>query len=162
VAEPEAAIERLAAAPTDDGLVLQDIWLLRLRAFLARPHGDAAAYPACQDDPKAKVKVSAELRLLEASIARLLKQISTEPPSPRSLRSEKAARAFAPDGRGRAMAKLQADWLMAGYVWAACMRLCCGVNVITNWSMSVSSRSIRSTTTPTISSCSTTSSWGGR
>jgi hypothetical protein len=93
VAEPEAAIERLAAAPTDDGLVLQDIWLLRLRALLARPHGDAAAYPACQDDPKAKVKVSAELRLLEASIARLLKQISAEPPSPRSLRSEKAARA---------------------------------------------------------------------
>jgi hypothetical protein len=35
VAEPEAAIERLAAAPTDDGLVLQDIWLLRLRALLA-------------------------------------------------------------------------------------------------------------------------------
>jgi class 3 adenylate cyclase len=44
VAEAEAAIERLAAAPTDEGLVLRDIWLLRLRALLARAHGDEAAY----------------------------------------------------------------------------------------------------------------------
>ena len=36
VAEAEAAIERLAAAPTDEGLVIRDIWLLRLRALLAR------------------------------------------------------------------------------------------------------------------------------
>ena len=36
VAEAEAAIERLAAAPADDGLVMRDIWLLRLRALLAR------------------------------------------------------------------------------------------------------------------------------
>ncbi len=40
VAEAEAAIERLAAAPADDGLVIRDIWLLRLRALLARAHGD--------------------------------------------------------------------------------------------------------------------------
>jgi hypothetical protein len=38
------AIERLAAAPTDEGLVLRDIWLLRLRALLARAHGDDTAY----------------------------------------------------------------------------------------------------------------------
>ena len=44
VAEAEAAIERLAAAPADEGLVMRDIWLLRLRALLARAHGDAAAY----------------------------------------------------------------------------------------------------------------------
>ena len=31
VAEAEAAIERLATAPADDGLVLRDIWLLRMR-----------------------------------------------------------------------------------------------------------------------------------
>ena len=31
VAEAEAAIERLAAAPADEGLVIRDIWLLRLR-----------------------------------------------------------------------------------------------------------------------------------
>ena len=44
VAEAEAAIERLAAAPTDEGLVLRDIWLLRLRALLAQAHGDEAGY----------------------------------------------------------------------------------------------------------------------
>ena len=44
VAEAEAAIERLAAAPAEDGLVMRDIWLLRLRALLARAHGDDAAY----------------------------------------------------------------------------------------------------------------------
>ena len=42
VAEAEAAIERLAGAPADDGLVIRDIWLLRLRALLARARGDAA------------------------------------------------------------------------------------------------------------------------
>jgi hypothetical protein len=42
VAEAEAAIERLAAAPADYGLALRDILLLRLRALLARAHGDAA------------------------------------------------------------------------------------------------------------------------
>ena len=44
VAEAEAAIERLAAAPADDGLAIRDIWLLRLRALLARAHGDDTAY----------------------------------------------------------------------------------------------------------------------
>jgi class 3 adenylate cyclase len=44
VAEAEAATERLAAAPADDGLVVRDIWLLRLRALLATAHGDDAAY----------------------------------------------------------------------------------------------------------------------
>ena len=49
VAEAEAAIERLAAAPADEGLVIRDIWLLRLRALLARAHGDAAAYADFRD-----------------------------------------------------------------------------------------------------------------
>jgi hypothetical protein len=44
VAEAEAAIEQLAAAPADDRLVIRDIWLLRLRALLAQAHGDEAAY----------------------------------------------------------------------------------------------------------------------
>ena len=44
VAEAEAAIERLAQAPADDGLVIREIWLLRLRALLARAHGDEAAH----------------------------------------------------------------------------------------------------------------------
>jgi class 3 adenylate cyclase len=49
VAEAEAAIERLAAAPTDDSLAGRDIWLLRLRALLARARGDAAAYAQLRD-----------------------------------------------------------------------------------------------------------------
>ncbi len=49
VVEAEAAIERLAAAPADEGLVMRDIWLLRLRALLARAHGDAAAYAHFRD-----------------------------------------------------------------------------------------------------------------
>ncbi|MGO9352294.1 MAG: hypothetical protein ACLP3C_16300 [Mycobacterium sp.] len=49
VAEAEAAIERLAAAPADEGLALRDIWLLRLRALLARAHGDTAAYAQFRD-----------------------------------------------------------------------------------------------------------------
>jgi hypothetical protein len=44
VAEAQAAIERLAAAPADEGLVIRDIWLLRVRALLARARGDAEAY----------------------------------------------------------------------------------------------------------------------
>jgi class 3 adenylate cyclase len=49
VAEAEAAIERLAAAPADEGLVIREIWLLRLRALLARAHGDAKAYNQLRD-----------------------------------------------------------------------------------------------------------------
>jgi class 3 adenylate cyclase len=49
VVEAEAAITRLADAPADDGLVIREIWLLRLRALLARAHGDAAAYAHFRD-----------------------------------------------------------------------------------------------------------------
>jgi class 3 adenylate cyclase len=49
VAEAETAIERLATAPTDDGVAVRDIWLLRLRALLARAHGDTAAYTDLRD-----------------------------------------------------------------------------------------------------------------
>jgi hypothetical protein len=49
VAEAEAAITRLAAAPADEGFVARDIWLLRLRALLAKAHGDAAAYTHLRD-----------------------------------------------------------------------------------------------------------------
>jgi hypothetical protein len=48
-AEAEAAIERLAAAPADEGFVAREIWLLRLRALLARAHGDAATYAQLRD-----------------------------------------------------------------------------------------------------------------
>ena len=49
MAEAEAAIGRLAAAPADEGLVIREIWLLRLRALLARAHGDAATYAHFRD-----------------------------------------------------------------------------------------------------------------
>ena len=49
MAEAEAAIERLAAAPADEGLVIRDIWLLRLRALLARAQGDDARYHEYRD-----------------------------------------------------------------------------------------------------------------
>jgi adenylate cyclase len=42
-------VERLAAVPTDPGFVLHEIGLLRLRALLARAHGDAAAYVDFRD-----------------------------------------------------------------------------------------------------------------
>jgi class 3 adenylate cyclase len=49
VAEAEAATERLAAAPADEGLLIRDIWLLRLRALLARARGEATAYVHLRD-----------------------------------------------------------------------------------------------------------------
>ena len=42
-AEAEAAIARLAASPAD-GSVIREVWLLRMRALLARAHGDAEVY----------------------------------------------------------------------------------------------------------------------
>jgi hypothetical protein len=49
VTEAEAAIERLAAAPADDGLVIRETWLLRMRALLARAHGDETGYRDYRD-----------------------------------------------------------------------------------------------------------------
>ena len=49
VAEAESAIERLAAAPADEDLVIREIWLLRLHALLALAHGDAASYADFRD-----------------------------------------------------------------------------------------------------------------
>ncbi len=54
--EAEAAIERLADAeierlmePADDGFAVREIWLLRLRALLARAKGDAVSYAQFRD-----------------------------------------------------------------------------------------------------------------
>jgi class 3 adenylate cyclase len=49
VAEAEAAIERLAAAPADERLVIREIWLLRLHTLLAQAHGDDTAYADLRD-----------------------------------------------------------------------------------------------------------------
>ena len=53
VARAEAVIERLVVAPTDDGLAIRDIWLLRMRALLARARGDTATYAHLRDDYRA-------------------------------------------------------------------------------------------------------------
>jgi len=49
VVEAEAAIERSASARADEGLVIREIWLLRLRALLARAHGNDTAYRDYRD-----------------------------------------------------------------------------------------------------------------
>src|SRR6202007_227682 len=47
--EAQAAIDRLAAVPTEPGFVMHDIWLLRLRALMAQADGDDAAYRELRD-----------------------------------------------------------------------------------------------------------------
>jgi adenylate cyclase len=47
--EARAAVEKLAALPIDPGYVLQEIWLLRLRALLAQADRDDAAYRDYRD-----------------------------------------------------------------------------------------------------------------
>jgi adenylate cyclase len=47
--EALAAVQRLAAVPTEPGFVINDIWLLRLRAMLAQARGDASAYRDYRD-----------------------------------------------------------------------------------------------------------------
>jgi class 3 adenylate cyclase len=47
--EAEAAIERLAAATAEEPLALREIWLLRLRALLARARCDDAVYAGLRD-----------------------------------------------------------------------------------------------------------------
>ena len=42
--KPEAAIDRLANLPADEGSAMLEITLLRLRALLARARGDDVAY----------------------------------------------------------------------------------------------------------------------
>jgi hypothetical protein len=44
LAEAEAAIELLAAAPSDGGLLTREIWLLRMRALLARARMDETGF----------------------------------------------------------------------------------------------------------------------
>jgi adenylate cyclase len=47
--EAQAVIDKLAACPTDPGFVLYEPPLLRLRALMARAHGDKAAYRDYRD-----------------------------------------------------------------------------------------------------------------
>jgi len=65
VAEAEAAIERLTVPPADEGYVLRDVWLLRLRALLAKVHGDESAYRDYRD----RYRAMAESHGFEGHIA---------------------------------------------------------------------------------------------
>jgi adenylate cyclase len=47
--EAQAAIDRLAAVPTDPGFVLNEIRLLRSRALLAQAQGDDTSYRDYRD-----------------------------------------------------------------------------------------------------------------
>jgi adenylate cyclase len=47
--EAHAAVDRLAAVPTDHRFVLNEIWLQRLRALLARAHSNESGYRDCRD-----------------------------------------------------------------------------------------------------------------
>jgi hypothetical protein len=92
--------QQLAASAASSGRSLQ--WSAQDRALLALISAaidrkrDLTADYAEAADAKTRIKASAELRLLEASIARLLKQVSTEIREPVSRRSQKAqAAAFA-------------------------------------------------------------------
>lgn len=49
LAEARAAIEALAAVPTDPGLALFEVPLLRMRALLAQASGDEAGYRDFRD-----------------------------------------------------------------------------------------------------------------
>jgi adenylate cyclase len=51
--EAQTAIDRLAAVKTEPGFVLNDIWLLRLRAWEAQARGDDAAYRDYRDHYRA-------------------------------------------------------------------------------------------------------------
>jgi hypothetical protein len=42
--EAQSAIDRLTTGPADEGVVLREIWLLRLRALVARARGDEVGY----------------------------------------------------------------------------------------------------------------------
>ncbi|OBF79863.1 cyclase [Mycobacterium sp. 852002-51163_SCH5372311] len=47
--EAQAAIDRLAAVPTEPGFVVNDIWLLRMRALEGQARGDESAYQDFRD-----------------------------------------------------------------------------------------------------------------
>jgi hypothetical protein len=67
--------------------------LAAIAAVIDRKVWLARAYSRCDDDVKLRVKLSAELRLLESSLARMVKQITPDMPAATSLRSQKAQRA---------------------------------------------------------------------
>ena len=58
VRDAQAAVDWLAAVPIDEGFMINEITLLRLRALLARANGDQAVYRDYRDRYR---KMAAEL-----------------------------------------------------------------------------------------------------
>jgi adenylate cyclase len=56
LADAKRAIDRLAAAPTDPGFVINEIWLLRMRALFAQAEGDATRYRDHRDRYRNRAK----------------------------------------------------------------------------------------------------------
>ncbi len=56
IAAAAHAVERLAAVPVEPGFVLHELPVLRLRALLARTHGDEAGYAQFRDRFRAKAQ----------------------------------------------------------------------------------------------------------
>ena len=90
--------EQLALAGEERGETLE--WspqerfaLDLLGAEIDRTVDLAAMYEQCGDDVKLRVKLSAELRLLRQSTARMIREIKTELPARPSHRTTKARRA---------------------------------------------------------------------
>ncbi len=88
---------QLAAAGERSGMKLswtpQETEALRLLADQIDRKCELFAEYQQAVEPKAKVALSAEVRLLENSIGRMLKTVQTELPAPSSLRSAKARKA---------------------------------------------------------------------
>lgn len=87
----------LAASSERTGTTL--VWTAADRVILAaiaanidRRADLSAEYESCTE-PKIRVKLSAELRLLEGALARLLREVHTDAPTPESQTTIKARRA---------------------------------------------------------------------
>ena len=65
--EAQAAVDRLAAIPTDPGFVLHEIPLLRLRGLLARARGDEAACTEFMERHRARASAAGFEPLLAES-----------------------------------------------------------------------------------------------
>lgn len=83
------------AAATGRDLVwtAQDRVVLSLIQAAIDRIGDLQRDYAQADQAKTRIKISAELRLVEAQVGRLVKQVKTDVPAPLGLRSVKAQRA---------------------------------------------------------------------
>ncbi|BBY44267.1 hypothetical protein MCEL_25620 [Mycolicibacterium celeriflavum] len=70
---------------------------------------DLSQQYADTDDPKLRIRLSGELRLLQAHITQLLKQVKTNLPAPPSRTTQKASQAARTDGGAGGMVRARRD-----------------------------------------------------